>query len=380
MINRFEKKMSIPFADVSLHNPQKYLQKITKILKTGNYILGDEVQSFEKEFATYIGARYSLGVASGTDAILLALRACDIQEGDEVIVPAFSFIASATPIAMVGAKPVFVDVREDFPVIDEKKIEQAITSKTRAIIIVHLYGYACAVDIIKEIAKKHNMYVIEDVAQAHGTIYKNRKVGSFGDIAAFSFYPTKNLGAFGDAGAVVTSNKKLFTKLQLLRDHGQKKKYKHELLGYNSRLDTIQAAVLRIKLKELDRQKRKKTNLAKKYLKLLQNLPLNTFRFPQDHDIKVALYLFVVRVTKRNELLHYLRKRGVAALIHFPTMLPDEKVFRTVKNNSYPNAKSYASSVLSLPFFAEMNTEQQEYVAKLVSDFFSEGKKKKQPE
>lgn len=371
MRKHFGKKLIVPFSDVSILHPDRYLKKIAYLLKTGDFILGKDVENFEKDFSSYIGVKFCIGVGSGTDALLLALKALNISTGDEVIVPAFSFIASASPILMIGAKPVFIDIKENLPIIDEKQIEEKISKKTRAIIVVHLYGFPCNLEIIKKIAKKYNIALIEDVAQAHGAIYRNKKVGSFGDISIFSFYPTKNLGAFGDAGAITTNNKTYYKKIMLLRDHGQSKKYKHEILGYNSRLDTLQAIILRLKLKELNKNINKKRQVAQEYTKHLSQLPLKIFTPNKNNDYYPAPYLYVVRSKKRNQLMGFLSKKGIPSMIHFPYALPDEKIFNYKANKKdFLNARQYASSVLSLPFFATMTDEQINLVVEFMSEFF----------
>lgn len=370
MTKNFAESIKVPFSDLSVKNPSLFLSKISEVLKRGDFILGQEVEKFEKEFASYIGVKYCVGVASGTDAILLALRALNISRGDEVIVPAFTFISTATPILMLGARPVFVDVKQSIPVIDENKIVQAVTRKTRAIIIVHLYGYPCNLEKIKSISRKCKVNLIEDCSQAHGTTYKNKKVGSLGDLSTFSFYPTKNLGAFGDGGAVVTPNKKMNNLLHMLQNHGQSKKHGHKLLGYNSRLDTLQAAVLRIKLKQINGDNRKKDLLIKKYNEGLSKLPIKFFDV-DDLSIKPSQSLFVIRTKNRDKLYNFLKRKGISCGIHYPKALTDEEIFKNfVDSKGFPNARHHASSVLSLPFFSNMREDQLGYVIGMVRKYF----------
>lgn len=378
MMKNFAKRLRVPFSDVSVKNSPIFLSKISEVLKRGDFILGREVKKFEKEFASYIGAKYCVGVASGTDAILLSLRALNISKGSEVIVPAFTFISTATPILMVGARPVFVDVKQNLPVIDENKIIQSVTKKTHAIIVVHLYGYPCNLEKIKLIAKRHRISLIEDCSQAHGTVYKNKKVGSVGDLSVFSFYPTKNIGAFGDGGAVITSNKKINNLLHLLRDHGQIQKYHYKLLGYNSRLDAIQAAILRIKLEQVIGDSKKKELIVKGYIKRLSKLPVDFF--DTDNSLsKIFYHLFVIRTKERDMLYRFLKSKGISCGIHYPKALPDEKIFENFVNGKYfPNAREHASSVLSLPLFPNMKEEQLEYVIKMIEKYFFDKDKKNQ--
>ncbi len=370
MQNNFGIKIKVPFTDLSVKDQKIFLKKINTVLKRGNFVLGKEVDMFEREFAAYLEVKYCVGVASGTDAILLALRALDISQDDEVIVPAFTFVASATPILMLGARAVFVDIKPNLPIIDENKVEKAITKKTKAIIAVHLYGYPCNLQELQSIAKKHRIALVEDASQAHGSLYKNKKIGSFGDIATFSFYPTKNLGAFGDAGAIVTSDKLFYEKLLLLRNHGQATKYAYKILGYNSRLDSLQAGVLRLKLKSLDTENRKKKILVNKYVSKLSNLPTKICFIDNRVEAQPAFHLFVIRTKERDRLKEFLQKRGIVCAIHYPTALPDESIFNYKKNNKYYlNARRFASSVLSLPLFPGMSERQLQFVTDSIIAF-----------
>lgn len=359
---------NIPLADVSVKNKEIYLKAISRVIKNGDFILGEEVNNFEHNFALFMGTKYCYGVASGTDALLIALRALGIQKGDEVIAPAFSFIATATPIVMLGAKPVFVDVREDVPLIDENKIETVITKKTKAIIVVHLYGFVCEMEKILKIAKKYNLAIIEDCAQAHGSSYKGKLVGSIGDIGTFSFYPTKNIGAFGDGGAITTNNSVLAKKIELLRDHGQDKKYSYICLGYNSRLDTIQAAILNIKLKNFNKVINRKEFIANYYISKLKGLPIKLLSDKLDQN--VVLHQFVIYSENRDELQKYLFKKSIKTIAHYPKSLPEENIFG--KNNcSCPHAKRFANSVLSIPFFEMMTIGELNFVVNSIKQFYS---------
>jgi dTDP-4-amino-4,6-dideoxygalactose transaminase len=365
-------KIKVPFTDLAIKNPQTYIHSFSSLLNRGDFILSKEVEEFEKEFAKYLGVTYCVGVASGTDAIMLSLRALGIGANDEVIVPAFTFVASATPLLMIGARPIFVDISPDLPLIDVDKIEAAITKKTKAIIAVQLYGFVCNMDKLKAISKKYNIALIEDVSQATGSEYKSKKAGSFGDIGTFSFYPTKNLGAFGDAGAVVTSNRKIYNTLLLLRNHGQAKKYEYQLLGYNSRLDSLQAAMLRLKLKQLDKENKKREMKVEKYIKKLSELPIKLFYQDKKQVMSPAYHLFVIRYFQRDRLYSFLEKKGISCGIHYPKALVDEKIFTDhVDPSDFPNAREYASSVLSLPLFPGMSDKQLNYISDSVLEFFS---------
>lgn len=366
--------MHIPFVDLAKQEKKinkLIVNKIKKIVSKGSFILGEEVAQFEKDFASYIGAKYCIGVASGTDAILLSLKAIEIDKEDEVIVPAFTFIASVSPIIVLGARPVMVDVLPDKPLIDYSKIEKAITKKTKAIIPVHLYGCPCDMDKISEIAQKYKLKVIEDACQAHGSEYKGKKTGSFGDISAFSFYPSKNLGALGDAGAIVTSNKSFAESMIMLRDHGQRKKYLHELIGYNSRLDSINAAALRIKLSYLDKWNIKRRKIAALYDKLLSNLPIE---IPlKDKQTLQNCHLYVIRTKMRDKLSGYLKEKNIFCGIHYPLPLHLQLALKDLgyKMGDFPNAEKFAKTCLSLPIFPQMTSKEVRFVTDQIHNFFS---------
>jgi len=346
-------------------------KEIKKIINKGDYVLGDKVQEFENQFAKYVGMKYGIGVASGTDAMLISLSALGIAKGDEVIVPAMTFIASASPILMLGAKPVFVDIKKDEPLIDPGKIEKAITNKTKAIIVVHLYGYACDLDKIKKIARKNNLFLIEDACQAHGSYYKNKKLGSFGDVSVFSFYPSKNLGGYGDGGMILTNNKSIINKSLLLRNHGEKNKYNHKVLGYNSRLDSIQAAVLSVKLSQLDKWNSARIKAAKLYKSYLGNFPI--ILPPVIKNSKPNYYLFVIKVKQRDKLRKFLKKKNISTGIHYPRPLHLEPVFKNLgyKFGNFPNAELHAKECLSLPIFPEITNKEVKFVSSQVKYFLN---------
>lgn len=362
----------IPLVNIARQDKklQSQIQKaIQKIIRRGSFILGQEVSLFEKEFAEYCGVKYAIGVASGTDAILLALRALEISEGDEVIVPANTFISGAVPILYVGAKPILVDIDPDTYNINVGKIEEKITKKTRAILPVHLYGQVAEMDKILKIAKKHKLCIIEDAAQAAGSTLNKKRAGSFGDFACFSFYPGKNLGAYGDGGAVVTNNKSLAEKVRILRDVGQKKKYVHIYKGYNSRLDTIQAAILSIKLKQLDRWNDKRREIADFFNRELKPLALAT---PVEiKGSKSNYHLYVIRVKKRDRLLAYLHKNKIYAGVHYPTPIHLHKALPELpyKKGDFPISERYAREIISLPIFPFMTKKEAAIIVKKIKRF-----------
>lgn len=348
------------------------INNIKNIINSGDFILGKELKKFEKDFAKFITAKYCIGVASGTDAILMSLEALGVGPEDEIIVPAMTFIASVSPILKLGAKPVFVDILPNGSCINPALIEMRITKKTKAIIPVHLYGFPCEMDKIMNIAKKHKLFVIEDACQAHGSLYKGKKIGSFGNAATFSFYPAKNLGAYGDGGAIITSDKNLYDKILMLRNHGQKQKYKHQILGHNSRLDTLQAAVLRIKLKNLDKWNKKRRTLVNTYENLLKKLPITLLT--ERDDVETNYHLFVIKTKARNALYAYLKKKNISCGIHYPIPLhlqPSLKILG-YKKGDFPNAEELAKSCLSLPIFPELTIHEVKFISNQVRNFFEQ--------
>lgn len=352
-----------------LRNENKIKKALDNIMGRGDFILGKEEIMFEKEFAQYCGLKYAVGVNSGTDALFLGLLSLGIKKGDEVIVPAFTFIATALAVSYTGAKPVFVDIDERTYNIDIKKIEKAITKGTKAIIPVHLYGHAVEMEPLLKIARRYNLKVIEDCAQAHGAAYtfssgKRKKVGNIGDIGCFSFYPTKNLGAGGDGGIIVTNSKTIYETLLKLRDYGRKGRYEHIMFGYNSRLDTIQAAILRIKLKNLDKNNNLRRQKASYYNKLLSNMP--TIILPQEQPYARHIYhLYAVRVKNRSKIIAQLSKKGIRTLIHYPIPLHLQKVYKSLnyKKGQFPVAEKVAGEILSLPFYPHISFKEIKYVA-----------------
>ncbi len=342
---------------------------VLETLRSGWYILGEKLKKFEFEFSKANNVKYTCGVANGMDALLIALMALNVGPGDEVITCAHSFIATALPISLLGATPVFVDI-DDFYHIDSQAVEKAITSKTKAIIPVHLYGQLCDIEKICEIAKTHNLSVIEDACQAHGAHKNGKYAGTFGDIGCFSFYPTKNLGAYGDAGALVTNSAELNEKFLMLRNYGQKVKYYHETVGYNSRLDEIQAAILLVKLEKLAQAVQRRQAIAKRYIENLKDCP--EIQLPKVRDWEQhAFHLFVITTEKRDQLAEYLKENGIQTLIHYPVPIHKQKVFSQFNSQSFPKTEKLAQSVLSIPLHQYMSDEDVDLVSESIKAFFS---------
>lgn len=359
--------MKVPFVSFeNMHNEinQELRNAFNNVLSSNWFIKGKELESFEKEFASYCNTEYCIGCGNGLDALMLILRAFEIGSGDEVIIPANTFIATALAVSYVGANPVLVDNNE-FYNIDYTKIEEKITSKTKAIIAVHLYGMPADMDEINKIAKRHKLIVIEDAAQAHGALYKGRKVGSLADAAAFSFYPGKNLGALGDGGAVVTNNKEIAEKVKTLGNYGSEKKYNHKLKGVNSRLDEVQAALLREKLKRLDSWNKDREKIAEYYI---ENITNDKVILPKlDNKYKSAWHLFVVRVNNRDEFIEYLQENGIEALIHYPITISNQEAYKELNSQKYSLAEEYSNKIVSIPLWYGMNTDMLKYVCEKIN-------------
>mgnify|MGYP000928892363 CR=1 FL=1 len=366
--------MNIPFVD--LQTQYQGLQPevdaaVLAVMQRGDFILGGAVTEFEKAFAAYCGAKHCVGVDSGYSALELIIRAYDIGPGDEVITAANTFIATTLGISNAGATPVLVDCDPETYNIDVNKIEAAITPHTKAIMPVHLYGQPADMDAICAIARKHNLYVFEDAAQASGARYKGRMAGSLGDAAAFSFYPGKNLGAYGDGGAVTTNDADIAEKIRLLRNIGQKVKYFHEVKGYNSRLDTMQAAVLGVKLPHLDDWNASRRRAAATYADLLADLPLVT---PTTVDYAEHIFhLYVIRVSDREALMEYLKKAGVATGLHYPIPIHLQPAYAELgyKPGDFPITEAYAETIVSLPIFPELDDEKVAYVANAIHEYMA---------
>ena len=343
---------------------------INRVISSGRYILGNEVGSFEKEFAQVCSCKHAVGVASGTDALFIALKAFDVGPGDEVITVSNTFAATALAIMYTGATPVFVDIEPDSHLMNTLLIKDAITPKTKAIIPVHLYGACADMDKIMEIAASHNLYVLEDACQAHGALYKNRPAGGIGHLAAFSFYPTKNLGAYGDGGMITTNDTDLYNKLILLRNYGQKDRYSYNIAGYNSRLDEIQAAILRIKLKYLSEWVEKRQKIANIYDIGLSDI--NLFKTRIDNSSTHAYHLYVISVEKRDVLQAHLKDNGVETLIHYPVPLHKQKAFEKTKvYGQIGQTELRSNQILSLPIYPWLKDDEVHYIIDCVRDFYS---------
>ena len=338
-----------------------------RVMDSGWYILGAELEAFESEFAAYCGASYCVGVGNGLEALHLILRAYGIGPGDEVIVPANTYIATWLAVSQCGARPVAVEPVEDTYNIDPARIEAAITSRTKAIMPVHLYGQTAAMDEVNAIATRYELKVIEDGAQGHGALFKGRRAGSLGDAAGFSFYPGKNLGAFGDGGAVVTSDRDLVEKIRALRNYGSQIKYHNEIKGYNSRLDEMQAAFLRVKLGKLDDWNERRRSLAERYLQYLDpdyyNLPV----VPEWAE--PVWHIFAVRSTRRDAVLQHLADHGIGAMIHYPVPPHLQPAYAELKigAGAYPISEMIHRQVFSLPLWPQMSLAQQDYVIEILN-------------
>lgn len=365
--------MNIPFVDLGRQNGKvrTYINTaIAEIIDAGEFILGERVAQFEESAAAYIGVPYAVGVASGSDALLLALMAYGIKPGDEVITTPFCFISAVEAIMLLGAKPVFADIEEITYNIDPQKIQEKITHKTKAIIPVHLFGQSATMDQIIELGKKHNIPIIEDVAQAMGAVYKGKKLGSLGDIGCFSFYPTKNLSCLGDGGLITTKEKGIYEKLKALRTHGtQTKKYYHEYIGINSRLDAIQAAVLTVKLPYLDAWNNERKMLGERY-----NKQLNTqVTIPKNmHGSTYNSYC--IRTPVRDQLKEHLEKKEISTSIFYPHALHLQECLNHegYKRGDFPITEKCTQTILALPTFIGMTAEEQDYVIHTIEEFFKQ--------
>lgn len=343
--------------------------QIRRVLDKGWYILGQEVKAFEAEFASYIGVADGIGVGNGTDALHLALAACGIGQGDEVITVSHTAVATVAAIDLVGATPVLVDIDPTFFTLDPRKLERAITPRTKAIIPVHLYGQPADMVPILQIARQHGIKVIEDCAQAHGATYRGRRVGSWGDMACFSFYPTKNLGALGDGGMVVTDDPDLAEKTRLIRQYGWAERYVSHLRGWNSRLDELQAAILRVKLKYLDADNAARANLATIYNQLLADTDLV---LPVEDPVSTHVYhLYVVRTTRRDELRAFLKGQAIGALVHYPVPIHLQPAYRgrLLGEHDLPHSERAAQEVLSLPLYPELSEADVKVVVEAILKF-----------
>ncbi|MDQ3190544.1 MAG: DegT/DnrJ/EryC1/StrS family aminotransferase [Bacteroidota bacterium] len=366
--------MKVPFVD--LHAQYLTIKEdidnaIASVIKETAFIGGSYVKKFEQEFANAYGVKHCIGVANGTDAIYITMKMLGIGPGDEVITVANSWISTSETIGQTGATPVFVDI-DEYSTIDVSQIEAKISSKTKAIIPVHLYGQAAEIKAIKAIADKHNLYVIEDCAQSHFTKFENQNVGTFGIASTFSFYPGKNLGAYGDAGCILTNDDILAEKMRMYANHGALKKHFHQIEGINSRLDGLHAAILSVKLPHLSNWNALRRKHSSYYSKVLSNIKDITLPKVRE-NVEHTFHLYVIRTSRRDELQAFLKERGIETAIHYPTALPLLPAYNHLKysKEDFPLAAKYQGEILSIPLFPEITVEMMDYVAQNMNDFFS---------
>jgi len=343
---------------------------IERVLSSQQFVLGREGAAFEEEIAVLCGVAHGVGVASGTDALILALRACGVQAGDEVLLPTYTFVATGSAVSALGAKPVFVDIRPETYNLDPSELERRVTSRTRAIIAVHLYGLAADMDPILAFAKSRKLPLIEDCAQAIGALYKSRRAGSFGDAACFSFYPTKNLGAYGDAGMIVSNSAELAAHLGTLRNHGQTAKYRSSEPGWNSRLDEMQAAVLRVKLRHLAEWQGTRRSHAAEYTRLLQQVP-GIMPPHEPEGLEHVYHQYTIRTEQRDALQRHLAARRIGTTVYYPYPLHLQPLYAHVGHRAgdFPHAERAAQEVLSLPMYPELRKDQIAHVVEAIAEF-----------
>jgi len=362
--------LKIPFFELQSQYKEIRIEidrEIKDVLDSQFFILGSKLESFESDFEKYIGTKYAVGVGNGTDALFLALKALDIGPGDEVITVANSFIASTLVIEHTGARTTLVDCDPETHQIRIEDLNKVLTKRTKAIIPVHLYGAPCDIKAVMKFAKKNNLYVIEDCAQAHGATVEDKKVGTFGDMGTFSFYPAKNLGAYGDGGIVVTNKAKFARKLKRLRNYGQFKKYHYDEVGYNSRLDELQASVLSVKLKHLDKWNKKRIKIANQYIKAFVNL--KTQKLIKNSES--VYHLFVVEVSNRKKFIKYMNDKKISTLIHYPVPIHLQPSLKYLgyKLGDFPNSERISKQIISLPLYPELTNQQIDYIVDSVNKY-----------
>ena len=367
-------KEMIPFLNLKKLNTQykdEIIKVVTKVLDKGWYILGEEVEKFEKEFASYCGVKYTIGVGSGLDALTLILLGYKelglLKDNDEVILPANTFIATAIAVKRAGLKVVLADINPYTFNVDPENILKKITEKTKVIIPVHLYGQVAPMNEISEIAKEYELIIVEDACQAHGAIYNGKKTGNLGDAAAFSFYPAKNLGALGDGGAITTNNEELAEVIKALRNYGSKEKYHHEYLGFNSRLDEIQAAILRVKLRYLDEEIENRRKVAQYYLENIKNERIILPKVERNESH--VWHLFVIRTKNRDTLQEFLKRKGIQTQIHYPIPIHKQKAFKDLEYFKLPKAEEVSKEILSLPINGTMDIREVNYIIDIITKF-----------
>lgn len=347
---------------------EEFEEKALEVLRSGWYVLGKEVEQFEQEFAAYTGSKYCVGLASGLDALWLAFRILGIGEGDEVLVPANTYIASVMGITINGATPVFVEP-DEFYNMDTEALESCLTEKTKAVLAVHLYGQASGMDKIVDFCKQHDLRLVEDCAQSHGACFDGKMTGTFGDIGCFSFYPSKNLGGFGDGGAIVTDDEKIAADMRMYRNYGSRKRYYNEVVGANSRLDELQAGLLRVRLKHMEELTEERKTLAARYTERLHN---DKFELPKVRELADSVWhQYVIRCTEREKLIQYLDERGIGTIIHYPIPphLSEAYAYLGKKRGDYPLTEAYADTVLSIPMYNGMTEAEQDAVIAALNAF-----------
>ena len=366
-----EEKLSIPLSKVYVDDDIR--EAVLEALNSGWYILGEKVREFERKFAEFCGVKHAICTSSGTTAIFLSLLAIDIKPGDEVIIPSFSFIATATPILHVRAKPVFTDVDLRTYTMTQREVKQKLSKRTKAIMPVHLFGHPADMDPIMKIAEENNLFVIEDACQAHGAEYKGRKIGGIGHIACFSFYPSKNMTVCGDGGIVTTNSDEIAEKVRLLRDHGRIEKYTHQIVGYNLRFNEIQAAIGIKQLEKLPSWNETRRKIAQEYNKALDNLVVVPI---EERWAKRVYHMYVIRTEKRNNLRQFLRENGISTGIHYPIPIPKQPAMTNVLGelSSFKNSELAAKTVLSLPLYPQLSINEIECVCAKISEFFKKFK------
>ncbi len=371
-MNIISPKINVPFGDLKrrYHSIKSEVDAATtRVLESGWYILGEELARFETQFASYLDVRHAIGVGSGTEALHLALVAAGVQQGDEVITVPNTAVPTISAISFANATPVFVDVHPQTYCMDVSKIEARITARTKAIMPVHLYGNVCDMPAIMAIAQEHGLAVIEDACQAHGAERAGKKAGTFGDFGCFSFYPSKNLGGFGDGGMVVTHDAQKAEQIRLLRNYGQTKRYYHQTIGFNSRLDDMQAALLAVQLPHLDKWNRRRQEIASLYGKYITNRQMT---LPQEQkDVFHIFHLYVIRWKERDRLREYLSQKGIGTQIHYPIPCHLQEAYRSLGlgKGTCPVAEGYATEILSLPIYPELVDEEVIYVAEMINQF-----------
>ncbi len=368
--------MNVPLLDlIAQHNTirDEVMEAVNGVFERQQFIMGAEVESFEREAATYLSAKHAIGCASGSDALLLALMALDIKPGDEVITTAYTFFATTSAITRLGAKPIYVDIDPDDFNIDTRLIEAAITPRTRAIMPIHLYGQCAGMDEILDIARRHNLAVVEDAAQAIGAQYRGRRAGTIGEIGCFSFFPSKNLGGAGDGGLMTAEDDALAERLRILRVHGMEPKYYHQVVGINSRLDALQAAVLRVKLRHLDQWTEGRIANAARYQTLFAEAGLAEVRPPFVHtDCRHIFHQYTIRCSRRDDLRAHLLKSGIGCEVYYPVPLHMQECFEFLgyRKGELPETEKAALECLSLPIYAELTEQQQRYVVDTIAGFY----------